>query len=126
MKWRDPEAAERAAERRRREAEAPRLAALVPTLANLRLEVHERSASIARPERTHTRIVVVETAPALFVLPCHDSQCKQGGHDLTAAILAGLRTHKARFEGEDVCGGMVGSVACSRVLGYVATATYNS
>ena len=31
-----------------------------------------------------------------------------------------------RFEGEDVCGGMVGNVACARVLGYVATATYHT
>jgi hypothetical protein len=126
LKWRDPEAAGRVAERRRREAEAPRLATTIPKLENLRLEVHERSSNISRPEHTHTRIVVVASAPALFVLPCHDTQCKDGGHDLTNEILAGLRTKKARFEGEDPCSGVVGSAACSRVLGYVAVATYHS
>src|SRR6186713_2459061 len=76
MKWRNPEAAGRMAERRKRETEAPRLATMVPTLEKLRLEVQEHSSSISRPEHTHTRHVVVASAPALFVLPCHDTQCK--------------------------------------------------
>lgn len=112
-------------ERRRREADAPRLAATIPTLEKLRLEVLERSSNISRPEHSHTRHVVVASAPALFVLPCHDTQCKDGGHDLTALILAGLRTRKDRFEGEDPCSGVVGDAGCSRVLGYVAVATYH-
>jgi hypothetical protein len=126
MKWRNPEAAGRMAERRKRETEAPRLATMVPTLEKLRLEVQEHSSSISRPEHTHTRHVVVASAPALFVLPCHDTQCKDGGHDLTNEILAALRTQKVRFEGEDACGGVVGSAGCSRILGYVAVAEYHS
>jgi hypothetical protein len=114
------------AERRRREAAAPRLAALVPALEKLRLEILERSSNILRPEHSHTRHVVVASAPALFFLPCHDAQCKDGGHDLTAAILAALQTQQERFEGQDPCSGMVGTVSCTRVLGYVGVATYTN
>jgi hypothetical protein len=124
MRWKSAEVTERQQERRRREAEAPRLAATVPSLEKLRLEVSERSANIARPEHTHTRHVVVESAPALFVVPCHDSRCKDGGHDLTARILSALKSKQARFEGEDACAGVVGSAACSRVLDYIGVATY--
>jgi hypothetical protein len=69
---------------------------------------------------------VVASAPALFVLPCRDTQCKDGGHDLTNVILAALRRQKERFEGEDACLGVVGSAGCSRVLGFVAVATYQT
>jgi hypothetical protein len=118
------DAAKRTAERRQREADAPRLAALVPALEKLRIEVLERSSSISRPEHTHVRHIVVASAPALFVMPCHDTQCKDGGHDLTTEILSALRGQKVNFQGEDVCSGVVGSAGCSRVLGYVAVATY--
>ena len=125
MMWRqNPEVTRRTAERRQREDEAPRLAATIPDLQGLRLEVLEHSSSVSHPEYTHVRHVVVANAPALFVMPCHDTQCKEGGHDLTQEILAALRHRNARFEGEDVCRGMVGSVGCSRILGYVAVATY--
>jgi hypothetical protein len=127
MRWaKDREATRRNAERRQREDEAPRLAATVPALQGLRLEVFERSASISHPEHAHVRHVVVANAPALFVMPCHDTQCKDGGHDLTREILSALQRKNARFEGEDACRGTVGSAGCSRVLGYVATATYQS
>ena len=66
----------------------------------------------------------VASAPALFVMPCHDAHCKDGGHDLTREILAELRQRNGRFTGEDACRGTVGSSGCSRVLGYVAVATY--
>jgi hypothetical protein len=125
MMWRqDREVTRRTAERRQREDEAPRLAETIPELLGLRLEVLEHSSSISHPEHTHVRHVVVASAPALFVMPCHDTQCKDGGHDLTQEILAALRRRNARFEGEDVCRGTVGSAGCSRVLGYVAVATY--
>jgi hypothetical protein len=126
LRWKNSEAAGLIAERRRREAEAPRLAALVPELEKLRLEVVERSANIARPEHTHTRHVVVASAPALFVLPCHDSRCKDGGHDVTTEILAALQARKERFEGEDACSGVIGSASCARVLTYVGIATYHT
>jgi hypothetical protein len=69
---------------------------------------------------------VVENAPALFILPCGDTSCKDGGHDVTSMVLRSLRAGETRFEGEDVCNGMVGSAPCSRVLRYVATATYKA
>jgi hypothetical protein len=125
MMWRkDREVTRRTAERRQREDEAPRLAVTVPALQGLRLEVLERSSSISHPEHAHVRHVVVASAPALFVMPCHDTQCKDGGHDLTQEILAALSRRNARFEGEDICRGTVGTAGCSRVLGYVAVATY--
>jgi hypothetical protein len=127
MMWRqNREVTRRTAERRQREDEAPRLAAAIPALQGLRLEVLEHSSSISHPAHTHVRHVVVASAPALFVVPCHDTQCKDGGHDLTQEILAALRGRNARFEGEDVCRGSVGSAGCSRTLGYVAVATYQS
>ena len=114
------------AERRRREDEAPRLNLTIPKLEKLRLEVLEHSSSISRPENTHTRHVVVSSAPALFVLPCHDTACKQGGHDLTSEILTALRKQTVRHEGEDACLGAVGSAGCSRILKYVVVATYQN
>jgi hypothetical protein len=120
------EVVQRTAERRQREDEAPRLAATVPALQGLRLEVLEHSPNIAHPDLTHVRHVVVANAPALFVMPCHDKDCKEGGHDLTREILAGLQRRNARFQGEDACRGTVGSANCSRVLGYVAVATYQA
>lgn len=126
MRWRSSETANRMAERRRREDEAPRLIAKVPRLDKLRLEILERSSNIARPEHTHVRHVVVPTAPALFFIPCHDTQCKDGGHDVTSQIMAALQSGKERFEGDDPCQGAVGSAACSRVLSYVGVATYRT
>ena len=124
MGWPNREVARRTAERRQREDEAPRLAETIPALQGLRLEVLEHSSSISRPEHTHVRHVVVASAPALFIMPCHDTQCKDGGHDLTHEILAALRRRNARFDGQDACRGTVGSAGCSRILGYVAVATY--
>jgi hypothetical protein len=123
--WRrDREAAERAAQRRQRENDAPRLADAVPNLESLRMEVRETRANIANPEASHIRRVVVAHAPALFVVPCHDSHCKEGGHDVTRDVMSALRSRAARFEGEDPCQGTVGSANCERILRYVCVATY--
>lgn len=123
--WRrDREAAERAAERRRREDDAPRLATTVPKLETLRLEVRESRANIANSEATHIRRVQVAHAPAMFVVPCHDSHCKEGGHDVTREVMLALRAGEEHFEGQDACQGSVGSANCERVLHYVGVATY--
>jgi hypothetical protein len=125
--WRrNPEAAKRFAERRQRENEAPRLAAVLPQLESLGIRVLEGNPGISNPEGSHTRRVVVATAPALFVLPCGDSHCQDGGHELTAELLSALRSHKLQFEGEDSCRGVIGGSECRRVLRYVATASYRS
>ena len=118
------EAALRFAERRRREDEAPRLSAEVPKLKTLQLEIEERSGGSSVAEPKHMRKVVVDHAPALFLIPCGDSRCKDGGHDITHLILRALRAGETQFEGHDVCAGSQGSGQCSRVLHYVAKATY--
>ena len=77
------EAALRAADRRRREDDAPRLHDAVPALDSLRLEIEERRGGGVLAGGTHIRRIMVEHAPALFDLPCGDRTCKDGGHDLT-------------------------------------------
>jgi hypothetical protein len=118
------EAALRFAERRRREDEAPRLATEVPKLKTLKLEIEERSGGSSVAEPKHMRKVMVDHAPALFLIPCGDSRCKDGGHDITHLVLRSLRAGETTFEGNDVCAGSQGSTQCSRIMHYVATATY--
>ncbi len=110
------EASERFAERRKREDEAPRLHDEVPGLRTLRLEVEEQRASSTVAETKHVRIVVVDHAPALFVLPCGDGDCRDGGHDLTGEILARLRHGATDFTVEDRCYGSVRDVPCGRIV----------
>lgn len=125
MSWRSREGAERAAERRRREDDAPRLADIVPELQSLSLRVEERRSGYSTGEASHIRRVVVENAPALFVMPCRDPACKEGGHDVTDSITRSLRARLTEFEGEDACPGIIGSAACQRVMHFVATASYS-
>lgn len=125
-RWRGGEAAQRFAERKRRQDEAPRLITVIPALESLRLDVEERRAGFALAEATHIRRIVVENAPALFELTCQDTSCNDGGHDLTAVVMRALRARETKFQGEDVCRGRVGTAAveCGRVLRFVGTATY--
>ena len=118
------EAALRAADRRRREDDAPRLHDAVPALDSLRLEIEERRGGGVLAGGTHIRRILVEHAPALFDLPCGDRTCKDGGHDLTRVILGALQTGVTRFEGEDPCSGWLGTAPCGSVLRYVGVATY--
>ena len=123
---RNSEAAERLAERRRREDSAPRLLARVPKLDSLKLEIQEVRAGVLIGESTYVKRVPVEHAPALFDLPCLDNTCKDGGHDVSHDILRALESGQTSFEGEDACNGHSGNAQCRRVLRYVATATYKS
>jgi hypothetical protein len=120
------EAAARADERRKREDDAPRLKDEVPSLAELRLELEELSGESRVQGSRHTRLVVVDRAPALFDLPCADASCAGGGHDLTYALVRQLRAGRTEFGGEDTCHGSLGtaSTPCRRVLRWVAKATY--
>ncbi len=117
------EAAQRYAERLQREQDAPRLRERVPTLATLRLEITD-GRSITSAETKHTRIIVVDTAPALFSLMCGDRWCRGGGHDVTIAVLDGLRTGATRFDVRDACFGNVGTADCGRTMLVEVTATY--
>lgn len=121
--FRTSEAAQRSAERRRREDEAPRLKAEVPNLEKLDFTISD-SKGVADPTSTHVRRIVIAHAAALFEIPCSDPGCKDGGHDLTDRIMRALRAHQTSFDGEDVCRGNVGSSECGRVLRYVATASF--
>jgi len=112
------EAAQLIAERRRREDDAPRLHADVPLLASLSLAIDERRDNSAIAGRSHVRRIVVERAPALFVMPCSDPDCTGAEHDLTQAIMRALLRAATRFEGESACQG------CSCTLRYVGTAAY--
>lgn len=118
------EIALRAAERRRREDEAPRLATRVPRLESLTLNIEERRPGAVTSDVQHVKRVVVQSAPALFALTCCDRSCKDGGHDITRAIMYELERGTTEFEGEDTCHGMLGSVPCSRILHFKATASY--
>ena len=111
----------RFAERRKREDEAPRLHDQVPSLTSLQLEIEDRSGVGGA---THTRRVVIDRAPALFLVQCGDPRCLDGEHDLTMTVMHALRGRETTFKGEDECRGSVGPSACSRVLHFGAVAEY--
>ncbi|MBI3206878.1 MAG: hypothetical protein HYZ29_35405 [Myxococcales bacterium] len=119
------EAAVRAAERREREDAAPRIHTVLPRLASLRLEIDERTAGGGQAGAAHIRRIVVEHAPALFLLACGDSACRDGGHDITLPVMRALDRGETRFEGEDACRGSLGSGYCSRTVHWVGVATFN-
>ncbi len=113
----------RFAERRRREDEAPKLRSKVPTLTSLKLEIEEQNGV---GSTRHMRYVVLDRAPALFLVPCGDPRCVDGEHDLTATVMYALGSRKTSFHGDDGCTGSVGSGYCARVLHFAATAEYCS
>jgi hypothetical protein len=121
-RWREAEL--RFNERRKREDEARRLHAQVPALRSLKLEVEEQRGTSALAETKHVRVIVVERAPALFLLPCGDRDCRDGGHDVTDAVLRGLQSHAERFEVEDTCIGNIRGAECGRTVRIVAKASY--
>jgi hypothetical protein len=118
---RNSPAAQRFAERRRREDEAPHLRNQVPALCGLELTIEERSGAGATK---HIRRFMVDSAPALFLVACGDPRCLGGEHDLTTDIMRALRASKTSFEGSDDCMGNIGSSACLRVLHFSGTAQY--
>jgi hypothetical protein len=111
----------RFAERRRREDDAPKLCSEMPTLRNLRLAIAERHGA---GEFKHVRPILVDRAPALFLVPCGDPRCVDGGHDLTAAVLRALRAGETSFQGSDGCSGSLGSSVCLRVIHFDCTAEF--
>jgi len=114
-------AAQRSAERRKREEEAPRLSAEVPALTNARIEVVEK---VPNGTTKYVKLIVVARAPALFEIACGDHTCQDGGHDITSYVMSALRSQHAHFEGESSCGGMTGSAPCSRAITYRVSAEY--
>jgi len=123
---RDNAAAQRFAERRQREDAAPRLASSVPDLLSLSLSVEECSESNLVNEPKHLRRIQVTSAPALFLLPCGDPKCKEGGHDVTALVMRSLLRRESNFQGADRCHGYLGPSPCLRELRYSAVAEYRN
>jgi len=116
-------AALRSAERRQREDEAPRLQAAFPSLATLQIAVCEEHAG---GSSKHIKHVVVARAPALFVIPCGDANCIDGGHDVTHEVMNALRAKSTAAAGDSTCSGMTGSAPCSRRIHFDLTATYTA
>lgn len=116
-------AAERFAERRRRENDAPKLRALVPSLQSLKVVIEERTGV---GSTRHVKHVVLESAPALFLVPCGDPRCADGEHDLTMSLMRALEARRTSFQGHDECAGTLGTALCARVLHFDATAEYRT
>jgi hypothetical protein len=124
---RNSEAAQRAAARREREDAAPRLTAEVPGLVKLQLKFTNDGEGHAGTTPSYVRHVVVANAAALFLVPCGNAHCTDGGHDITHAVMRALKDRKTEFEGEDTCNGVVGSnQSCNAVLRFDGTAEYES
>lgn len=124
VRKRKTEAAERFAERRRREDAAPRLKDRAPDLVSLKLEVEESHDTTGTAHAKHVRHVVVERAPALFAIPCGDPSCEGGGYDVTDSVMRALEAHETHLTADDRCYGSVGNAPCKRTLHVIGTATY--
>jgi hypothetical protein len=112
-------------ERWDRENAAPRLKQLVPELESLRLSLVENRGGHAIPGTRRVQHVMVNTASTLFEIPCTESACQGGGHDLTQAVGPRLRSHRSEFSGSSACTGAVGEHACERQLEYSFEAKYS-
>ena len=116
-------AAQRFAGRRERENEAPKLSAQVPALASLRFDIEEQSGAGAT---RYVRRFMVDSAPALFLVPCGDPRCQGEEHDLTMTVMRALRARETSFQGTDDCGGSIGTSPCLRVVRFDSTAEYRA
>lgn len=125
MYRRDTEAIKRATERRKREDKAERLRIKVPKLKTLSIHISEKPVEGKKGyEVKYIKHVIVDSAPALFEIPCMERTCKDGGHDLTGKVLNALRRGKTEFEGQDRCEGNIDGEECTIELSYTAEATY--
>lgn len=124
--YRKSAAAQRYADRHQRENEAPRLLQEIPNLVSLRLtvEAHATGSGGGAAAPPYIRHVVVASAPALFFVGCGDSNCDDGGCDITDLVMYALRAGRTSFDGERSCQGMVGSAGCTRVVRFVGEAAY--
>lgn len=110
-----------AADRREREDSAPRLADRVPRLATLSIWIDEGSI-VTSP--SYVRRIVVKSAPALFVLPCSDQNCSDGGHDISSEVLGALAQERRAFSGTHACDGWIGNSRCQRTIRFRCEAEY--
>jgi hypothetical protein len=112
-----------AVERRQREDSAPRINEMFPQLSALSIHVDEHS-SVLSPR--YVRRVVIQNAPALFILPCSDPNCSDGGHDISSDIIGQVRSKRREFDGSHVCGGWIGSRQCGRTIWFHCEASYSA
>ena len=124
-KRRRTEALRRREERWQREDEAKRLLEEVPSLLTMSIEIQELSDESGHPPTKYIRRVPLPAAPALFEVPCSEHKCEDGGYDITAAVLDGLRAARATFEGTVYCAGNLPEHPCSRRLHWMVKATYD-
>jgi hypothetical protein len=117
--------AERYAERKQREDEAPRLSTQVAELVSLRLDIVDQPSG-GGPQIKYARKIVIENAPALFLLPCGDPRCTDSGHDITHAVMRALHNHETEFKGDDPCTGTLGLGTCNRILHFKGEAEYKT
>jgi hypothetical protein len=111
-------------DRWKREDDAARLKEELPQLEALRMNLEEFSGGHRVVGTSRIQHVVVAQASTRFEIPCGDSKCEDGGHDLTRDMLAALRAGREAFEGSSVCSGRVGERACERTLQYSFSAKY--
>ena len=114
----------RRSERWQREDDAPRLKATVPELKALKFEIDELIDTHAIPGMKRVRHIMVDQAAALFEIPCSDTNCEDGGHDVTDQVLSELRSGTHEFEGQHACQGNTNEGPCKRVLAFKGIAQY--
>ncbi len=112
-------------DRWKRENDAPRLKDEVPKLQTVRMNLEEYSGGHSVAGTSRIQHVVVAQASSRFEIPCGDSKCEEGGHDITRDALAQLRAARPEFEGSSVCVGHVGERPCERQLKYSVQAKYD-
>jgi len=122
MNWKDPGSSRR--ERWDRENAAPRLKDLVPSLTSLKLSLVEQRATRDIGGTRRTQHVIVDTASTRFEVPCGETGCTGGGHDLTSTASSQLRQRQRTFGGTSACHGYVKDRPCDRQLAYAFVAEY--
>jgi hypothetical protein len=78
----------------------------------------------AIPGMRRVRHIMVDQAAALFEIPCSDTKCEEGGHDVTEQVLAALRAGDKEFEGRHSCHGQASDGPCKRTLAFRGMAEY--
>jgi hypothetical protein len=111
-------------ERWKREDAAARLREEIPSLATLRLELAESKRGTTTKEAMRIQHVIVDRAAALFLIPCSDTRCREGGHDITRELILALNRGVETVEGNSLCRGEINNDECGRELTYSATASY--
>jgi hypothetical protein len=99
------------------------LAAELPLLRSAKIVVVENSSNGSTKYVKH---VVVARSPVLFIIPCGDPACQDGGHDITSEVMHAFRRQLVSAEGESACGGTTGSVPCRHNIQFTLSAEYAS